>query len=112
MDCRTAESMVSGYIQKELNDKELDAFLKHIENCSSCYDELETYYIVYAATKQLDENQEDSIYDFKGMLQEDIRKTKVKIQENKIFSRLAFLLASISVITFIVYVTDLIIDFM
>lgn len=112
MDCRTAESMVNGYIQKELNDKELDAFLKHIENCSSCYDELETYYIVYAATKQLDENQEDSIYDFKGMLQEDIRKTKVKIQENKIFSRLAFLLASISVITFIVYVTDLIIDFM
>ena len=34
---------------------ELENFLEHVENCPSCYDELETYFIVHAAMQQLDE---------------------------------------------------------
>ena len=45
MNCRTAEGMVNGYINHELSLKELEEFLDHIQTCSSCYDELETYFI-------------------------------------------------------------------
>ena len=46
-----------------MND--LEDFLEHIENCSSCYDELATYFIVHKAMQQLDEKQEDTVLDFK-----------------------------------------------
>lgn len=55
MNCQTAESMVNRYIEHDLSVNELEDFLDHVENCPSCYDELETYFIVHAAMRQLDE---------------------------------------------------------
>ena len=49
MNCQTAESMVNRYIEHDLSVDELENFLEHVENCPSCYDELETYFIVHAA---------------------------------------------------------------
>ena len=42
MNCQTAESMVNRYIEHDLSVDELEDFLEHVENCPSCYDELET----------------------------------------------------------------------
>ena len=53
MDCRTAEGMVSSYIKHDLPLNELEEFLDHVQNCSSCYDELETYFIVHEVTQQI-----------------------------------------------------------
>lgn len=58
MNCQTAESMVNRYIEHDLSVDELEDFLEHVENCPSCYDELETYFIVHAAMQQLDERAE------------------------------------------------------
>ena len=46
IDCRQAETLVARYIKHTLSTDELEEFLDHIEHCSSCYDELETYFIV------------------------------------------------------------------
>ena len=62
MDCSTAESMVNRYIDHTLSVNELESFLEHVEECSSCYDELETYFIVHKAMEQLDENGKDQIF--------------------------------------------------
>ena len=56
MDCQTAEGMVSRYIKHDLPLNELEEFLDHVQNCSSCYDELETYFIVHEVTHQLDDD--------------------------------------------------------
>ena len=58
MDCRTAESMVTRFIDHSLSVNELEEFLDHIETCPSCYDELETYFIVHEAMQQLDEKED------------------------------------------------------
>ena len=76
MNCRTAEGMVNGYINHELSLKELEEFLDHIQTCSSCYDELETYFIVHEAMQQLDDNDSGSVMDFKRLLEQDIRKSR------------------------------------
>ena len=47
MDCRTAEGLVNRYIEHELSVNELEEFLEHVQNCPSCYEELETYFIVH-----------------------------------------------------------------
>ena len=45
MNCQTAESMVNRYIEHDLSVNELEDFLDHVENCPSCYDELETLFM-------------------------------------------------------------------
>ena len=62
MDCQTAEGMVSRYIKHDLPLNELEEFLDHVQNCSSCYDELETYFIVHEVTHQLDDDSSDSVW--------------------------------------------------
>ena len=72
MDCRTAEGMVSSYIKHDLPLNELEEFLDHVQNCSSCYDELETYFIVHEVTQQLEK-----------LLEQDIRKSRRYIRKKK-----------------------------
>ena len=84
MNCRIAEGMVNKYINHTLPLNDLEDFLEHIEKCSSCYDELATYFIVHKAMQQLDETQEDSVLDFKELLEEDIRKSKRYSRQKKI----------------------------
>ncbi len=76
MNCQTAESMVTRYIEHDLSVDDLEEFLEHVENCPSCYDELETYFIVHAAMQQLDEKSRDGTFDLRELLEEDIRKSK------------------------------------
>lgn len=83
MNCRIAEGMVNKYIDHTLPLNDLEDFLEHIENCSSCYDELATYFIVHKAMQQLDEKQEDTVLDFKELLEEDIRKSRRYIRRKK-----------------------------
>lgn len=83
LDCRTAESMVAGYINHTLKTDELEEFLDHIEQCSSCYDELETYFIVNKVTQQLAEEEEDSVLDFQHLLEQDIRKNRRYIHKRR-----------------------------
>ena len=76
MNCRIAEGMVNKYINHTLSVNDLEEFLEHIENCSSCYDELATYFIVHKAMEQLDEKQEDSVLDLRELLVADVRKSR------------------------------------
>ena len=86
MNCRIAEGMVNKYINHTLPLNDLEDFLEHIEKCSSCYDELATYFIVHKAMQQLDEKQEDTVLDFKELLEEDIRKSRRYIRKKKFHS--------------------------
>lgn len=83
LDCRIAESMVTRYINHTLKTDELEEFLDHIEHCSSCYDELETYFIVNKVTQQLDEQEDGSVLDFQRLLQQDIRKSRRSIHKKR-----------------------------
>ena len=59
MDCRTADKMIIRYIQRELDDDETAAFLKHIRTCQSCRNELEINYDIIDCLKALDSPGED-----------------------------------------------------
>ena len=108
IDCRQAEAMVTGYINHTLSIDELDDFLEHIEHCSSCYDELETYFIVHEAIQQLDEKEEDSVLDFRKLLEQDIKRAKRHVRQRKglhflsAFLLFGVLIAAASFIVFLV----------
>ena len=98
MNCRMAEGMVSRYINHSLSVEELEEFLEHIEECSSCHDELETYFIVHEAMQQLNESGSESVLDFTELLENDIRKSRHYIRRKKILNFLICLAVSALII--------------
>ena len=54
MDCKKAQSLVTAYIMRKLNDKDLEDFLEHVDSCEECYEELEIYYTVHYTIARLD----------------------------------------------------------
>ena len=47
MKCEEALTKIEAYINHTLNGRELEEFLEHVTSCQECYDELETYYIIW-----------------------------------------------------------------
>lgn len=84
MNCRTAEEMVNQYMNHTLSIEEMEEFLDHIQSCSSCYDELETYFIVHEAMQQLDEDEDGKLLDFKKLLEQEIRRTRRNIHQKRV----------------------------
>ena len=56
MDCKKAQSLVTSYITRKLNDKDLEEFLEHVNTCDECYEELEIYYTVHYTLERLDQD--------------------------------------------------------
>ncbi|MDO4339481.1 MAG: zf-HC2 domain-containing protein [Eubacteriales bacterium] len=84
MECSKAEGMVTRYINRTLTLKEQEEFLQHIENCSSCYDELETYFIVQQAMQQLDDEDEETVMDFRRLLEQDLKRSRRDVIRKKV----------------------------
>ena len=84
MTCKEAEQTVMPYINDGLTDKELSAFLDHIYECTSCYEELEIYYTLYAGLSQLDgENEEQDMH---NLLQEALHMSEMRVRRRRAFN--------------------------
>ena len=82
IDCRQAETLVARYIKHTLSTDELEEFLDHIEHCSSCYDELETYFIVNRAMAYFEDDAPDS-YNLTGLLERDLEKKEEEARHRR-----------------------------
>jgi len=51
-----AQSLITPFINDKLNLKELEEFIDHVLSCPECREELEVYYALLTAMKQLDED--------------------------------------------------------
>ena len=101
MNCRIAEGMVNKYIDHTLPLSDLEDFLEHIEKCSSCYDELATYFIVHKAMQQLD---------FKELLEEDIRKSRRYIRKKKFHRAIAAVAVCVLIVALVVFLVFVILE--
>ena len=55
MDCLKAQTCITSYVDGELTGETLKEFLLHVKWCTNCREELEIYYTLIEATRQLDE---------------------------------------------------------
>ena len=74
MTCREAQQMVMPYINHQLSDEELEAFLLHIEECPDCREELEIYFTVDYGIRQLDDD--TGAYDIPGALKKSLEQAR------------------------------------
>ena len=54
MRCEDAIKNMDRFVNHKMTTGELEAFLKHVDSCPSCYEELETYYTVAIALHYLE----------------------------------------------------------
>ncbi|MCI9545122.1 MAG: zf-HC2 domain-containing protein [Lachnospiraceae bacterium] len=84
MDCKRAENLVSAYINKDMSLNELKEFIAHVKKCSSCYDELQTYYTVYFAMEHLENGESNPSYNMNNVLLEDLKHRERYVRRVKI----------------------------
>lgn len=103
MDCKTAQKMIDLYMRKQLNKKELEAFLDHIRDCPECKEELEIYFTVKLALQKLDEERDVS-FNIQKILHDNLAASKRKVQRLKavrIFNFALVLLAEVVLVAVI-----------
>lgn len=83
MTCSKAQSLITPFIHDELNMKELEEFISHVHTCRECREELEVYYALLTAMKQLDEDKNLSD-DFSLELSEKLDREQEKIVHAKL----------------------------
>ncbi len=83
MTCSKAQSLITPFIHDELDMKELEEFIGHVHTCKECREELEVYYALLTAMKQLDEDKNLSD-DFSLELSEKLDREQEKIVHAKL----------------------------
>ncbi len=83
MKCEQALRMVMPYIENHLQPKELEEFIAHVKTCPSCYDELETYFIVDEAIRYLDDEKSEA-YNITEMLKKDMHRKEQWLKRRKL----------------------------
>ncbi len=95
LTCKEAEKMVMPFIENQLSETELEAFLIHVDSCPSCKEELEIYYTVSAGLKQLDSG--TGVYDIAGALEESLDSGWMKIHAMKLRKVICYAVNTLSV---------------
>ena len=82
MNCLKAQTCITSYVEGELSGNELKEFLLHVRWCSNCREELEIYYTLIEATRQLDEGLLTT-NDFMKELEDKINRELREIQDKE-----------------------------
>jgi len=54
MKCQEAENLIRNFIDDDLTGEPLANFVRHIDHCHSCYEEMETSYLLKEALSRLE----------------------------------------------------------
>lgn len=82
MNCSRAQSMITPFIQDNLNLEDMEEFVDHVGSCQNCREELEVYYALLTAMKQLDEDKNISS-DFSMELSRKLEESQEKVLHAK-----------------------------
>ncbi len=90
MDCMTFRKLINSYLQDELDDATLNDFIRHMETCEACREELEINFIVERGVQILDQEKGD--YNILQAFQKTVSERKTYILNRKNFLRFRYCL--------------------
>ncbi len=82
MDCKRARFIMHLYMDDCVSPEELEPFIKHINNCPDCHEELEISYIMLEGMRRL-ENGDNIAVNFQEELKSRLKKQLVRIQRQR-----------------------------
>lgn len=99
MTCLEAQSNIIAYIENGLDKDKKIEFLKHIQNCNDCKEELDIYYTMIEGMRQMDDNI-PLTKDFHQALEERIERDLKQTRKKKEFAAYTFSLILIGIAGF------------
>jgi len=100
IDCKYAEKLISGYVNKKLTLEEKNLLIGHIKECNACKEELTIQYLVFEGFSDADER---SNYNLITRLDEELKDAELMMEEKQ-RKNLFFACASVLVLSFIMLV--------
>lgn len=82
MTCLEAQSLITPYINDELDLDTMEAFLAHVNECKECKEELDVYYTLLTSMKLLDEDKELS-NNFSQDLENKLKASAEKLRKRR-----------------------------
>ena len=94
-DCKKVQKMIGKFDHGQLDIKQEEFFIQHVESCKDCREEFEIYYIVAYGLSE-DENTVAVAkcyqklveqYDFKGLVELKLKNSRAKLEKLKSWNR-------------------------
>lgn len=80
MDCRETRKNINRFISDGLEGRALQDFIKHVEDCDECREELAIQYLVAEGMQHLEKG---STFDLQGQLEKKMESARRKIRSRK-----------------------------
>lgn len=95
MECKEVQKLIPAYLNEELEGKIEENFLKHIENCKICKEELCIQYLVIEGTARLETG---NSFDLNTELNNKIISSKKMLKRKKIGTWIIYILEFTTII--------------
>ena len=89
MNCKDAEKMISPFLEDDLDNRDLTAFLEHMETCPECREELTIQFLVLVGMKRLEDG---NTFNLKKELDNMLRDSRKKLRVRKYLVAMSLLL--------------------
>lgn len=102
MECFEVDTKLIAYLEGDLRDAELIAFLNHVEHCPNCRKEVELFFTLIEGMNQMD-GEEIEIFDFPTEFQSRIDREMKGALKRRSYRRIAdrFIMVLVSGIIFV-----------
>ncbi len=85
MDCKSTKTLVQDYLSGNMDDETCMDFIRHVNTCPSCYEELETYFAINRVLSYLEDGEDDASqsYNMRKLLTDDLKKNEKRIRRTR-----------------------------
>lgn len=103
MTCKDAEKLIPIFINNELNYRELEQFIDHIEDCPDCKEEMSIQFLITEGMARLEDG---SAFDLNWELRNlmDVSKAKIKVHRGMQYLGIGIEIAALIVILIVIMV--------
>ena len=98
MDCKGASSRIPLYMDGKLDAEELETFIKHINSCPDCAEELEIHYIMLEGVRRLEKGEHIGV-DYQAELKNQLKRQLSHIHRQR-YMRLQLLILGLVICIF------------
>lgn len=106
MECKEAESLIPQYLKDTMDKDTLMEFISHIRECRSCYNELDTFFMIDRSIETLEQEDKQN-YDFSHMLDQDLNRRWQMIARNDTSRQLTVFYAIVVLICVVWIILDM-----
>lgn len=107
MNCKDTDKMIPLFLTDQLNNKDLDKFLSHVDTCEECMEELTIQYLVMIGSSVLEEGKS---FDLKGDLSRLLTEAKRKIKRWHYLYALSYVAEALTILSMAIILTMVVIE--